>query len=150
MTLKVGDNAPSFSAKDQHGNTIKLADFQGKKVVLYFYPKDSTPTCTTQACNLRDNYASMQAQGYTVLGVSADDEKSHLKFAQKHNLPFSLLADTDLSIIQTYGVWGEKQLYGKKYMGIIRTTFVINEQGIIEDIISKIDAKSHTAQIIKS
>jgi thioredoxin-dependent peroxiredoxin len=118
--------------------------------VLYFYPKDSTPTCTTQACNLRDNYEWMQKQGYVVLGVSTDDAKSHQKFIQKYSLPFSLLADTEHILVNSYGVWGEKMLYGKKYMGTIRTTFVIDEKGIIQDIISKVESKNHAAQVLGS
>lgn len=148
MTLQIGDKAPVFEAKNQDENLVKLSDFQGKKIILYFYPKDSTPACTAQACSLRDNYEALLAQGYVVLGVSVDNEKSHKKFADKYNLPFPLLADTDHHIVETYGVWGEKMLYGKKYMGIIRTTFVIDENGNIQEIISKIDTKNHAEQVL--
>lgn len=146
--LTIGDKAPSFEAKDQNGNLVKLSNFAGKKIVLYFYPKDDTPGCTAQACNLRDNYEMLLSKGFVVLGVSVDDEKSHLKFIKKFNLPFPLLADTEHLMVEAYGVWGEKSMYGKTYMGIIRTTFVIDEQGIISEIITKIDTKEHTAQII--
>jgi thioredoxin-dependent peroxiredoxin len=148
MALQIGDKAPLFEAKDQDGNVVKLSDFQGKKIVLYFYPKDSTPACTAQACSLRDNYEAFLAKKYIVLGVSADNEKSHKKFADKHNLPFPLLADTEHHIVESYGVWGEKMLYGKKYMGIIRTTFIIDENGNIQAIISKIDTKNHAKQVL--
>jgi peroxiredoxin Q/BCP len=148
ITLKPGDQAPDFQGKDQDGNVIKLSDLKGKKVVLYFYPKDNTPGCTAQACNLRDNYEALQKQGYVVLGVSQDSEKSHQKFIEKQNLPFSLLADTDHSIHQLYGTWGEKKMYGKTYMGTLRTTFVINEEGKIEEVIEKVKTKDHTAQIL--
>lgn len=148
MALQIGDKAPLFEAKDQDGNVVKLSDFQGKKIVLYFYPKDSTPACTAQACSLRDNYEAFLAKKYIVLGVSADNEKSHKKFADKYNLPFPLLADTEHYIVESYGVWGEKMLYGKKYMGIIRTTFIISENGNIQDIISKIDTKNHAGQVL--
>lgn len=148
MTLQIGDKAPVFEAKNQDENLVKLSDFQGKKIILYFYPKDSTPACTAQACSLRDNYKALLAQGYVVLGVSVDNEKSHKKFADKYNLPFPLLADTDHHIVEAYGVWGEKMLYGKKYMGIIRTTFVIDENGNIQEIISKIDTKNHAEQVL--
>lgn len=129
MALQVGDRAPSFEAKDQDGNTVKLSDFQGKKIVIYFYPKDSTPACTAQACSLRDNYDALLHKGFVVLGVSVDDEKSHKKFANKYSLPFPLLADPEHVIVDAYGVWGEKMLYGRKYMGTIRTTFIIDEGG---------------------
>jgi peroxiredoxin Q/BCP len=148
MALQIGDKAPLFEAKDQDGNVVKLSDFQDKKIVLYFYPKDSTPACTAQACSLRDNYEAFLAKKYIVLGVSADNEKSHKKFADKHNLPFPLLADTEHHIVEAYGVWGEKMLYGKKYMGIIRTTFIIDENGNIQAIISKIDTKNHAKQVL--
>ena len=148
MTLQVGDPAPDFTAKDQDGQTIGLHDFKGKKLVLYFYPKDDTPGCTAQACDLRDNYERMLAQGYAVVGVSVDDEKSHQKFIKKFNLPFPLIADTDHKMVEAYGVWGEKNNYGRIYMGTIRTTFVINPGGIIEDIISKVNTKEHAGQII--
>ena len=146
--LTIGDKAPAFEAKDQNGNLVKLSDFVGKKVVLYFYPKDDTPGCTAQACNLRDNYDILLSKGFAVLGVSVDDEKSHQKFIKKFNLPFPLLADTEHLMVEAYGVWGEKSLYGKTFMGIIRTTFIIDEKGIIAEIITKIDTKEHTAQII--
>ena len=148
MALQVGDKAPSFEAKDQDGNTIKLSDFQGKKIVIYFYPKDSTPACTAQACSLRDNYDALLAKGFVVLGVSVDDEKSHKKFANKYSLPFPLLADPDHNIVEAFGVWGEKMLYGRKYMGTIRTTFIIDEAGVIQEVISKIDTKNHAAQVL--
>ncbi|HEV7380659.1 MAG TPA: thioredoxin-dependent thiol peroxidase [Dyadobacter sp.] len=148
MTLQVGDAAPEFAAKDQNGGEINLSDFKGKKVVLYFYPKDNTPGCTAQACNLRDNYEILLSKGYIVLGVSVDDEKSHQKFIKKFDLPFPLLADTDHAIVESYGVWVEKSMYGRTYMGIARTTFVINENGVIEEIIGKVDTKNHTDQIL--
>lgn len=148
MALQVGEKAPSFEAKDQDGNIVKLSDFQGKKVVLYFYPKDDTPGCTAQACSLRDNYDALLAKGYAVLGVSADDEKSHKKFANKYSLPFPLLADPEHNIIEAYHVWAEKSMYGKTYMGIVRTTFIIDENGVIQEIISKIDTKNHAEQVL--
>lgn len=148
MKLKKGDKAPNFTVNDQNGNAVSLKDFQGKKVVLYFYPKDNTPTCTEQACNLRDNIAALKKKGIIVLGISADSEKKHKNFEQKFSLPFPLLADTDHKIIDDYGVWGEKMLFGKKYMGIHRVTFLINEQGKIDNIIDKVEAKDHAHQII--
>lgn len=147
--LHVGDKAPAFLAKDQNGNTVQLSDFTGRKVVLYFYPKDDTPGCTAQACNLRDNYDALLKAGYVVLGVSVDDEKSHQKFVKKYSLPFPLLADTDHQLVEDYGVWVEKSMYGRTYMGTARTTFVIDENGTVTDIISKVDTKEHTLQIIK-
>ena len=149
MSLRIGDTAPDFKVNDQDGNPIKLSSLKGKKVVLYFYPKDMTPGCTTQACNLRDNYKLLQKQGYEVLGVSADNEKSHRKFADKEKLPFPLLADIDKVVHDKYGTWGEKSMYGRKYMGTLRTTFVIDEKGKITEIISKVDTKAHTTQILK-
>jgi peroxiredoxin Q/BCP len=149
MKLQAGDKAPDFKVNDQDGNTVKLSSFKGQKVVLYFYPKDMTPGCTAQACNLRDNYKLLQKQGYVILGISTDDEKTHRKFADKEKLPFPLLADTDKAIHEKYGTWGEKSMYGRKYMGTLRTTFVIDEKGTIEDIISKVDTKDHTHQILK-
>ena len=148
IKIKEGDKAPAFTSKDQDGNTVSLAQFKGKKVILYFYPKDSTPGCTAEACDFRDNYQGLEAKGITVLGVSVDDEKSHLKFIEKNSLPFKLLADTDKAIVETYGVWGEKNMYGKKYMGINRTTFIINEDGNIANIITKVDTKNPTAQVL--
>jgi peroxiredoxin Q/BCP len=148
MKLEIGDIAPDFEAKDENGQIIKLSDYRGKKVVLYFYPKDNTPGCTAESCNLRDNYESFQAKGYEILGVSSDDEKSHQKFIAKHELPFKLIADTDKKVHELYGTWGEKSMYGKKYMGTVRTTFVINEEGKLEDIITKVKTKDHTAQIL--
>ncbi|MBC3542172.1 thioredoxin-dependent thiol peroxidase [Rufibacter sediminis] len=147
--LQKGDAAPDFEVKDQNGLPVKMSDFRGKKVVLYFYPKDDTPGCTAQACNLRDNYDALLAKGFVVLGVSVDDEKSHQKFIQKFDLPFPLLADTEREIVEKYGVWQEKSMYGRKYMGTMRYTFVIDEEGIIEDIITKVDTKNHTAQLLK-
>lgn len=149
MSLKVGDIAPDFSVNDQHGKPVKLSDFKGKKVVLYFYPKDNTPGCTAEACNLRDNYTALQKAGFVVLGVSSDDEKSHQKFITKFELPFTLLADIDKKIHEKYGTWVEKSMYGRKYMGTARVTFLINEEGKIEEIIEKVKTNDHTAQILK-
>ncbi|MGC3946972.1 MAG: thioredoxin-dependent thiol peroxidase [Chryseolinea sp.] len=149
MKLKVGDTAPDFKVNDQDGNAVKLSSYKGQKVVLYFYPKDMTPGCTAQACDLRDNYKVLQKQGYAVLGISSDDEKTHRKFADKEKLPFPLLADTDKSVHEKYGTWGEKSMYGRKFMGTLRTTFVIDEKGKIAEIISKVDTKAHTKQILK-
>jgi peroxiredoxin Q/BCP len=148
ITLQVGDKAPAFKAKNEKGETISLADYKGKKLVLYFYPKDDTPGCTAEACDLRDNYQSFQSQGYEILGVSPDAEAKHQKFIAKHELPFSLLADTDNAVAIAYGTWGEKSMYGKKYMGILRTTFVIDEKGKIEKVIEKVDTKKHTTQLL--
>jgi len=148
MGLQTGDEAPEFAAKDQNGNDVRLSDFKGKKVILYFYPKDDTPGCTAQACNLRDNYESLLSQDFVVLGVSVDNEKSHQKFIKKYDLPFPLLADTDHTIVESYGVWVEKSMYGKTYMGTARTTFVIDEKGLISEIIQKVDTKNHTDQIL--
>lgn len=148
MSLNQGDKAPEFTSKDQNGNVVTLNQFNGKKVVLYFYPKDSTPGCTAEACDFRDNYQGLKAQGIEVLGVSVDDEKSHQKFITKYDLPFTLLADTDKSIVEAYGVWGEKSMYGKKYMGTNRTTFIIDENGNIAHIITKVDTKAPTAQVL--
>src|SRR5688572_5601480 len=150
MALQPGDKAPDFTAKDETGNEVRLKDLKGKKVVLYFYPKDMTPGCTAESCNLRDNYKALLKQGYEVLGVSTDNEKSHQKFIAKEKLPFSLLADTDKSLHNKYGTWIEKSMYGRKYMGTARVTFIINENGIIEEIIGKVDTKNHTDQILKN
>lgn len=150
MELKTGDKAPDFKSTDQNGNTVTLKDFRGQKVILYFYPRDLTPTCTVEACNLRDNQNVLQKKGFVILGVSTDSEESHQKFAAKHQLPFTLIADTDKSIVNKYGVWKKKKLYGREYMGIQRTTFVIDEQGRIERIFDKVKAKEHAAQILKS
>lgn len=149
MSLQIGDHAPNFEAKNQKDETIKLSDFRGKKMVLYFYPKDNTSGCTAQACNLRDNYTNLKKAGYEVIGVSKDGVKSHQKFAEKQELPFTLIADEDTKINQAYGVWKEKSMYGKKYMGTARTTFLIDEKGKIEDIIEKVNTKEHTSQILK-
>ena len=146
--LKEGDQAPAFSGLNQKGETVSLGDFKGKKLVLFFYPKDNTPTCTEEACNLRDNHSLLKKNGYAIVGVSADSQKKHQNFIKKFELPFPLIADVDQVILNTYGVWGEKQLFGKKYMGIIRTTFVINEEGLIEKIIDKVKATDHTTQIL--
>lgn len=150
MELKQGDKAPEFTSKDQHGNTISLSNFRGKKVVLYFYPKDNTPGCTAEACDFRDNYQSLKAKGFEILGVSTDDEKSHKKFVDKFELPFTLLADTEKDIVEKYGVWVEKSMYGKKYMGTDRKTFVIDENGLIQTIISKVDTKNASAQLLEA
>ena len=149
MSLEAGQMAPDFEAKIETGETIRLSDYRGKKVVLYFYPKDATPGCTAQACNLRDNYDALLKAGYVVLGISSDDEKSHKKFIEKQNLPFPLIADTDLKVHEAFGTWVEKSMYGRKYMGTARTTFVIDEEGKIAEVIAKVDTKNHTAQILK-
>jgi peroxiredoxin Q/BCP len=149
MKLQVGDPAPLFEGKDQNGNMIKLSDYQGKKVVLYFYPKDDTSGCTAQAGDLRDNKEALQRAGYEIIGVSTDDELSHQKFMNKYSLNFTLIADTDKQIVQLYDVWKEKSMYGRQYMGTVRTTFLIDEAGIITDIISKVDTKQHASQILK-
>ena len=146
-TLEIGQQAPDFSAKNQHGETVHLSDFKGKKVILYFYPKDNTPGCTTEACNFRDNYQSLKKDGFEVIGVSVDNEASHKKFITKYELPFQLLVDEDKNLVEAYGVWVEKNMYGKKYMGTARTTFVIDEQGIIQHIIKKVDNKNASQQI---
>ena len=146
--LKVGDKAPLFNGINENGKMCSLKELKGNKIVLYFYPKDNTPGCTTEACDLRDNYNSFLKQGYVVLGVSPDTEISHQKFITKYELPFSLLADTDHSISEAYGAWGEKSMYGKKYMGILRSTFVIDANGKIEKIIEKVDTKNHSQQIL--
>jgi len=148
--LTEGDKAPDFKAKDQNGNPVSLKDFRGKKVVLYFYPEDDTPTCTVEACNLRDNYAILEKRGLVILGVSPDDEKKHKKFEQKYKLPFTLIADPDKKIVDKYGVWGEKNLYGRKYMGLHRTTFLIDEKGIIQKIFKKPKSKIHSEEILKA
>ena len=148
MALSVGDAAPNFTTPDQHGNPLTLSDFRGRRVVLYFYPKDDTPGCTAQACSLRDNYAGLKKAGYEVLGVSIDPQKAHQKFITKYDLPFSLVADTDKSVVEAYGVWQEKSMYGRTYMGTARKTFLIDENGFITDIIEKVDTKNHAAQIL--
>ena len=147
-TLKAGDKAPDFSGLNEKDETISLNDFKGKKLVLYFYPKDMTPGCTTQSCNLRDNYDILLKQGYEVLGVSADSTKRHIKFIEKYDLPFSLLADEDHTVLNAFGVWGPKKFMGKEYDGIHRTTFVIDENGTIIEVIGKVKTKEHTEQIL--
>lgn len=147
--LNAGDKAPAFSGKDQDGNKVSLSDYKGNKVVLYFYPADDTPACTTQSCNLRDNYQLLQKQGYRIIGVSPDDVESHKKFSLKFNLPFPLIADPQQKISKIYGVWGEKNLYGRKFMGLHRTTFIMNEKGIIEKIFLRPKTKIHTEEILK-
>jgi thioredoxin-dependent peroxiredoxin len=146
--LKVGDKAPDFISKNQNGDEIRLQDFEGKKLILYFYPKDNTPGCTAEACDLRDNYNMWLSKGYKVLGVSPDSEKSHQKFIEKYDLPFDLLSDTDKVILKDYGAWGEKKMYGKTYEGVLRTTYVIDENGTIEQVFSKVKTKEHTEQIL--
>ncbi|PAC30692.1 thioredoxin-dependent thiol peroxidase [Flectobacillus sp. BAB-3569] len=148
MSLTVGSVAPDFEQKNQDGELVKLSDFRGQKVVLYFYPKDSTPGCTAQACNLNDNLDGLKAKGYVVLGVSVDSPKSHKKFIEKYGLGFTLISDEDHSVVEAYGVWVEKSMYGRSYMGTARTTFIIDENGVIQDIISKVDTKNHTSQVI--
>ena len=146
--LQIGDKAPEINAVDQNGNNITLEQYQGKKVVLYFYPKDMTPGCTAQSCNLSDNYTALQKKGYDVIGVSCDSVKRHQKFIEKHNLPFNLISDEDQKVVNDYGVWQLKKFMGREYMGIVRTTFLIDENGIIDEIITKVNTKEHTNQII--
>ncbi|GAA4008277.1 thioredoxin-dependent thiol peroxidase [Hymenobacter fastidiosus] len=148
MPLTAGTPAPDFEAPDQDGNLIRLRDLRGRKVALYFYPKDDTPGCTAQACNLRDHQAELTAGNVQVIGVSVDGEKSHQKFALKYELPFPLLVDTEKKIVAAYGVWQEKSMYGRKYMGTMRVTFLIDENGVIEKIIEKVDTKNHAAQLL--
>jgi peroxiredoxin Q/BCP len=147
--LREGAKAPLFKGKDQDGKWVNLEDFKGKKVILYFYPKDDTPGCTAEACNLRDNYENLLSRGFAIIGVSPDDEKSHSKFITKFELPFSLIADPEAQIIQAYDAWGEKNMYGKKYMGVLRSTYVIDESGNILKIISKVNTGDHTRQILE-
>lgn len=148
--MKVGDKAPEILGVDENGKETRLSQFKGKKLVLYFYPKDMTSGCTDQACNLRDNYTELKKQGYAVVGVSINDEKSHRKFIEKNELPFPLIADTDKKLVEKFGVWGEKSMYGRKYFGIFRTTFIINEEGVVERILTpkEIKVKEHAAQIL--
>lgn len=150
ITLKEGDAAPPFAGKDQNGKPVTLQGFKGKRLVLYFYPQDDTPTCTVQACNLRDNYGLLKKQGFAVVGVSPDDEKSHKKFETKFHLPFPLVADPGHDIIDRYGVWGEKQLYGRNYLGLHRTTFLIDEKGVIRKIFLRPRNKNHAEEIVKA
>ncbi len=146
--LSKGAKAPDFEGVNQDGKTIRLRDFTGKKVILYFYPKDDTPGCTAEACNLRDNYQKWVERGFEVIGISPDNEKSHKKFIEKYNLPFSLVADPDKKILKAYGAWGTKKMYGKTYEGVLRTTYVIDEEGTVEEILAKVDTKNHTSQIL--
>ena len=146
--LQIGDKAPAINAIDQNTNSINLESLSGKKVVLYFYPKDMTPGCTAQSCNLSDNYQLLQERGYEVIGVSCDSVKRHQNFIEKHNLPFNLISDEDQKVVNDYGVWQLKKFMGREYMGIVRTTFIIDEKGLISDIISKVNTKEHTTQII--
>lgn len=149
--MNIGDKAPEFLGLNEKGEEIRLSNYKGRKIVLYFYPKDMTSGCTAQACNLRDNYEELRKQGYEVIGVSINDQKSHQKFIEKNSLPFTLIADSEQKLVQEFGVWGEKSMYGRKYMGTFRTTFIINEEGIIERIIlpKEIKTKDHAAQILK-
>lgn len=148
--MNVGDKAPEILGINEKGEEIRLSNYKGKKLVLYFYPKDSTSGCTAQACNLRDNYDALRQAGYEVVGVSVDSEKSHQKFIEKNSIPFTLIADTDKKLVEQFGVWGEKSMYGRKYMGTFRTTFIINEEGIVERIIGpkEVKTKDHAAQIL--
>ncbi len=148
IELKIGDKAPEINSVDQNGNQITLNQYKGKKVVLYFYPKDMTPGCTAQSCNLSDNYKLLQKSGYDVIGVSCDSIKRHQKFIEKHDLPFNLVSDEDQKVVNDYGVWQLKKFMGREYMGIVRTTFLIDENGMIEDIIEKVNTKDHTSQIV--
>ena len=148
--LEEGTKAPAFKGIDQNGKPVSLADYKEKKLVLYFYPKDSTPTCTVQACNIRDNFSALKKADIHIIGISADDVKSHKKFEEKHQLPFTIIADTERTIIDKFGVWGEKQLYGKKYMGLLRTTFLINEKGVVVKVIEKPKSKQHAEEILEA
>lgn len=148
--LEKGNTAPDFKGIDQKGRSIQLSDFKGSKLILYFYPKDNTPGCTAEACNLRDNYKLWLTKGYKILGVSPDSQLSHQKFIAKYNLPFPLIADEDKTIIKTFGAWGLKKLYGREYEGLLRTTFVIDEKGIIEEVFTKVKTKDHTNQILET
>lgn len=149
-SLHAGDKAPDFKGKDQNGKVIALSDFKGKKLVLYFYPKDNTPGCTAESCNLRDNYEGLKAKGYEIVGVSADDEAKHQKFIEKYDLPFPLIADVNKELIRAYDVWGLKKFMGKEYEGISRATFVIDENGILEKVFTKVIVKNHTEQILEA
>lgn len=146
--IEIGDKAPDFKGLNQDGKEVKLSDFLGKNLILYFYPKDSTPGCTAEACDLRDNYQMWQSKSYEILGVSPDSQKSHQKFIEKYNLPFDLISDTEKEILIAYNAWGEKSMYGKKYMGVLRKTYVINSKGIIENIFEKVKPKEHSNQIL--
>jgi peroxiredoxin Q/BCP len=148
MKVTIGKKAPAFSAKNQRNETVSLKEYEGKKLVLFFYPKDNTPGCTAEACDLRDNYTRFIKAGYALLGVSPDSVKRHVNFINKYDLPFDLLSDEDHAVSLAYDVWKEKSMFGIKYMGIVRTTFVINEKGVVEDIIQKVDTKDHTAQLL--
>ncbi|HSM47798.1 MAG TPA: thioredoxin-dependent thiol peroxidase [Draconibacterium sp.] len=148
--LSIGDKAPMFEGVNQNGKKVSLNDFKGKKLILYFYPKDNTPGCTAESCNLNDNYEMWIKKSCEVVGVSPDNEKSHLKFIEKYGLKFNLIADTENKILEAYGAWGEKSMYGKKYMGVLRTTYVIDENSIIEAVFDKVDTKNHTKQIIEA
>ncbi len=150
MILKIRDNAPDFKGVDENGKDVSLSDFKGKNVILFFYPKDNTPGCTNEACNLRDNYDMWIKKGYDIIGVSPDSQQSHQKFISKHNLPFTLISDPDKVIIKLFGTWGPKKLYGREYEGLLRTTFVINEDGIISHIFEKVKTKDHTNQILET
>ena len=147
--LKIGDRMPDFEVMDQDGNIVRSAELLGRKTIIYFYPKDNTSGCTAEACNLRDNYEAFLAMGYNVIGVSKDSVASHKKFAEKYDLPFTLLADTATELLQAFGAWGEKKMYGKTVMGTLRTTFIFDEAGILREIIEKVDTKNHAAQILK-
>lgn len=148
--LKEGDKAPAFTGLNEKGEEVSLSDYKGKKLILFFYPKDNTPGCTAEACNLRDNYDQLRAQGFELLGVSPDNAKKHQNFIKKHEFPFPLLADTEQEVLQQYGVWGEKQMYGRSYMGVFRTTFIIDGSGVIEKIFTKVDTKAHAEQILEA
>ena len=148
--MEIGSKAPEILGKDSNGNEIRLSEFSGKKLVLYFYPKDSTPGCTSEACNLRDNYSELRRQGYEVVGVSVDSEKSHQRFIEKNNLPFPLISDTDKQLVEQFGVWGEKKMAGRTYMGTVRTTFIADEQGTIIHIINKVNTKDSANQILEA
>jgi len=149
-TLQVGDKAPEFEGIDQNGSEVKSTDLAGKKYILYFYPKDDTPGCTAQACNLRDNISELKKEGFTVIGVSPDNAAKHLRFIDKYNLPFPLIADTEQSVLKAFGVWGPKKFMGREYVGVHRTTFVIDEEGVIIQVFSKVKTKAHTAQILEA